>query len=169
MPPGRMAKLQTCSPGSQPAASVSLLVSEFLSTWPWLSIFNLNLSLPDLDGAAQGCGEIKAIMAFSFLLWILRNYFSSCVTQISADHNCYLVAAYTGTLLGMGIRAQVRGHSAWTTGVHDDTLFYPAEKASTGPAQMFSPPVTVPHSSPPAPPQSFPNTISYSSPGIAQV
>ncbi|KAI0248973.1 hypothetical protein BJV78DRAFT_1231255 [Lactifluus subvellereus] len=48
--------------------------------------FNIQseLLLPDVDGASLrlGCGEIKAIKAFSFLSWILRNS-SSCVTQVS--------------------------------------------------------------------------------------
>jgi hypothetical protein len=57
------------------------LFSEFIS--PYL-VFNIrfkfkNSSLPGSDGTNQGCGEIKAIMAFSFLLWLLRSSFSSRV------------------------------------------------------------------------------------------
>jgi len=104
----------------------------------------------DVSGANQGCGEIKAIMAFSFLLWIL-------------------LATYTSILLGLSIRALSRGHSAWKTSVRDGTLIYPTEKASMSPAQGSAPPVTVPHSHHPASPQPFPNTIANSFPGIAQV
>ncbi|KAI0301863.1 hypothetical protein B0F90DRAFT_256675 [Multifurca ochricompacta] len=43
-----------------------------------------------------GCQEIKAIMAFSFLSWIL-------------------LMAYTGILLVLGIRAQEQGNHIWKT------------------------------------------------------
>ncbi|KAI0254222.1 hypothetical protein BJV78DRAFT_1371109 [Lactifluus subvellereus] len=101
-------------------------------------------------GASQGCGKIKPVTAFSFLLWIL-------------------LTAYTSTLLGLSIRAHSRGHSIWTTGVRDGALFHPAEKASTSPAQVYAAPVTDSHSHPPAPPQSLPNTMSQLSPGIPRV
>ncbi|KAI0254221.1 hypothetical protein BJV78DRAFT_1280244 [Lactifluus subvellereus] len=60
------------------------------------------------SGTSLECGEIKAVMALSFFLGIL-------------------FATYTSTLLWLSIRAHSRGHSVWTTGVHDGTLFYPAE------------------------------------------
>ncbi|KAI0254226.1 hypothetical protein BJV78DRAFT_1280249 [Lactifluus subvellereus] len=119
---------------------------QFVSQYPDESTCNFSDYLSSAD---QECGEIKAIMAFSFFLWIL-------------------LAAYSSTLLGLSIRAYSRGHSVWKTGVRDGTLFYPAEKASTSPAPAHAPPITatVPHSHPPAPPQSLPHSISYSHPPV---
>jgi len=115
--------------------------------------------------AAQMCHEIKAIMAFSFLSWIL-------------------LMAYTITLLVLAIRAHQRGNSAWTTSVRDGVLFYPSKTAMGGAAQVQAVPVTIPLS-PPQPQYTFshanpqvpssatpfavpqlPSTISYATPQV---
>ncbi|KAF8485100.1 hypothetical protein DFH94DRAFT_679586 [Russula ochroleuca] len=103
---------------------------------------------------AETCGEIKAIMAFSFLSWIL-------------------LMAYTIVLLVLAIRAHQRGNSAWTTSM-----------ATGGAAQVYATPVTIPlspsrphytfsHANPQIPssatpyavPQ-LPSTISYATPQV---
>ncbi|KAH9974883.1 hypothetical protein BGW80DRAFT_1251105 [Lactifluus volemus] len=78
------------------------------------------------------CIEFKAIAALSFLEWIL-------------------LMVYTSILIVLNIRAQGRGHSAWSKAVCDDALLLPAEKAVASPAQVFDPPVTVPQPEPSLP------------------
>ncbi|KAI9512711.1 hypothetical protein F5148DRAFT_973099, partial [Russula earlei] len=85
------------------------------------------------DGAAsQLCHEIKAIMAFSFLLWLL-------------------LMGYTILLLVLGIRAQDGGHPPWKTSVRDGSLLHPASKAVRSPAQVEAAPATFSQSYPPVP------------------
>jgi hypothetical protein len=98
-----------------------------------------NFSVP---GAVQGCQEIKAITAFSFLLWIM-------------------LMGYSVTLLALAIRAQERGKSAWTTGVRDGVLFYSSGKTTGGAAQVQTAPASIPLSYQPPPQQSMPSSISY--------
>jgi len=81
--------------------------------------------------ATQGCHEIKGIMAFSFLTWIL-------------------LMSYTVTLLVLAMRSQERGNSAWTTGVRDGVLFYSLRKTTGGAPQVQTQLATVPYSLPPA-------------------
>jgi len=82
--------------------------------------------------AIQSCHEIKAIMAFSFLMWIL-------------------LMSYSVALLVLAVRAQEQGNSAWTTGVGDGVLFYSGRSTTTGgAAQVQAAPATIPYS-PPAP------------------
>jgi hypothetical protein len=83
-------------------------------------------------GATQGCHEIKGIMAFSFLTWIL-------------------LMTYTIVLVVLAIRSQERGNSAWTTGVRDGVLFYSIRKTTGGAAQVQTALATAPYSL--APPQ----------------
>jgi len=78
----------------------------------------------------QGCHEIKAIMAFSFLTWIL-------------------LMSYTIMLLVLAIRAQERGNSAWTSGVRDGVLFYSVRKTTGGAAQVQTTMAAMPYSLPP--------------------
>jgi len=94
----------------------------------------------------QGCQEIKAIMAFSFLTWLI-------------------LMAYTVLLLVLAIRAQGRGNNVWTASVRDDALFYNPEAKSGGtPAQVPTIPASLPQTYPPAPaPASAP------APGTIQV
>jgi len=84
-----------------------------------------------VPGAEQGCHEIKAIMAFSFLTWIL-------------------LMAYTVTVLILAIRAQERGNPSWTTGVRDGVLFYSSRKTMGDAAQLEvqAAPPTIPYSQP---------------------
>jgi hypothetical protein len=85
----------------------------------------------------QECHDVKAIMAFSFLIWIL-------------------LMSYTILLLVLAIRAQERGNSSWTTGVRDGVLFYSSGKSMGGAAQVQASAPTIPYSQPsysPAPPQ----------------
>jgi len=90
--------------------------------------FFANLANPD---ANQICHEIKAIMAFSFLTWIL-------------------LMSYTLVLMVLAIRAHERGNSAWTTGVRDGVLFYSIRKTTGGAAQVQDAQSTIPYSlSPP--------------------
>jgi len=73
--PGLTTNLAYLTPRSQVAVSGSL-VSVFPPSWP--SVFS-NSHLPGDPGIYQACHEIKAIMAFSFLLWILRSSIPSVV------------------------------------------------------------------------------------------
>ena len=75
MPPGRMVKLSLHSRASQ-VAILGFSVSVTLFTL--CSFFDTYAILAD-SNATQGCHEIKAIMAFSFLIWILRNNFAFSV------------------------------------------------------------------------------------------
>jgi len=80
--------------------------------------------------AAQGCHEIKGIMALSFLIWIL-------------------LMSYTIMLVVLGIRAQERDNAVWTTGVRDGVLFFSIRKTSTGgAAQVQTGLASVPYSLP---------------------
>jgi len=74
MPHGRMVNLVLHSPASQ-IAILGSLVSVILTT----STFFYSYSILGASGAAQSCHEIKAIAAFSFLTWILRNSFLSSI------------------------------------------------------------------------------------------
>jgi len=76
------------------------------------------------SAAVQGCHEIKGIMAFSFLLWIL-------------------LMTYTIVLLVLAIRAHERGNPAWTTGVRDGVLFYSPRKTMGGDAQFQATPTSI--------------------------
>jgi len=82
----------------------------------------------------QGCHDIKGIIAFSFLTWIL-------------------LMTYTVVLLVLAIRAQERGNSAWTTGVRDGGLFYPNRKTTGGAPQVQTALATVPQAYSLSPPQ----------------
>jgi len=95
-----------------------------------------------IPGAVQGCQEVKAIMAFSFLSWII-------------------LMGYSVTLLVLAIRAQERGNSAWTTGVRDGVLFYSSGKTTGGAAQVQTAPASIPLSYQPPPQQSMPSSMSY--------
>ncbi|KAH9999511.1 hypothetical protein BJV77DRAFT_597207 [Russula vinacea] len=91
------------------------------------------------------CGEMKAIMAFSFLLWIL-------------------LMAYSITLLALAIRAHQRGNSAWRTSVRDGVFFYPSKMATTGgAAQVYGAPAAYPLTQPQ--PQQF-TTYSHANPQV---
>ena len=68
---GLMVKSLLLSPKSQVAISGSLVSVIFCTRPPFNSY-----SIVAVAGAVQGCEEIKAITAFSFLLWILCSYFS---------------------------------------------------------------------------------------------
>jgi hypothetical protein len=81
--------------------------------------------------ATQGCHDVKAIMAFSFLIWIL-------------------LMSYSILLVVLAIRSQERGNSAWTTGVRDGVLFYSIGKTTGGAAQVQATPATIPYSLPPS-------------------
>jgi len=96
---------------------------------------------------AETCGEIKAIMAFSFLSWIL-------------------LLAYSITLLVLAIRAHQRGNPAWTTSVRDGVLFYPSKTATGGAAQVYAAPAAYPLSQPqPQGPHQF-TTYSHAYPQV---
>ena len=69
MPPGRMVKLRLHSRASQIAILGFSVGVTLLSSTPFFDTYAI---LAD-PRATQGCHEIKAIMAFSFLTWILRN------------------------------------------------------------------------------------------------
>jgi len=88
-----------------------------------------NFGLFSVAGDVEGCEEIKAITAFSFLLWIL-------------------LMGYTVTLLVLAIRAQERGNSAWTTGVRDGVLFYSTRKGMGGGGLIQPAPSAIPLSQP---------------------
>lgn len=85
-----------------------------------------------VSGVTKGCQEIKAIMAFSFLTWII-------------------LMAYTGVLLFLAIRSQERGYSVWKTSVREDAAFYPEAKSAGTPAQVSTIPASLPQTYPPAP------------------
>jgi len=97
------------------------------------------------DGVSRGCHEIKAVTAFSFLLWIL-------------------LLGYTIMLIVLSLRAQQNGHPPWKTSVRDGTLFYVSEKSMGNSVQVMATPPSIPQSYPqsypPAPQQSFPPSIS---------
>ena len=69
MPPGRMVKSPLHSRASQVAILGFSVGVTLLHSAPFLILI---LFLAD-PRAAQGCHEIKGIMALSFLMWILRN------------------------------------------------------------------------------------------------
>jgi len=107
---------------------------------------NCDFVLFPFFNAIQICHEIKAIIAFSFLTWIL-------------------LMSYTIVLVVLAIRAKERGNSAWTTGVRDGVLFYPVRKTTGGAAQVQTALATIPYSLPPPqqhlpprppPPQPYP-------------
>jgi len=95
------------------------------------------------SGLNHACHEIKAIMAFSFLTWLLLMF-------------------YTVTLLVLALRARSRGHNVWQSAVSDGTLFYPSdpsEKVGSGAPQAVAtqpavyqsyPPLAQQYISPPA-------------------
>jgi len=101
-----------------------------------------DFGLFSVQGAVQGCQEVKAIMAFSFLSWII-------------------LMGYTVTLLVLAIRAQERGNSAWTTGVRDGVLFYSSRKTMGGAAEVYAAPASIPLSYQPPPQQSIPSSSPY--------
>jgi len=101
-----------------------------------------DFGLFSVQGAVQGCQEIKAIMAFSFLSWII-------------------LMGYTVTLLVLAIRAQERGNSAWNTGVRDGVLFYSSRKTMGGAAEVYAAPASIPLSYQPPPQQSIPSSSPY--------
>jgi len=68
-------------------------------------------------GDMRFCHEIKAVIGFSFILWIL-------------------LMAYTFTLLVLTLRARGQGHPAWTTSVRDGVLLHTAEKTTESAFQM---------------------------------
>jgi len=90
----------------------------------------------DNSNASQACHEIKAIMAFSFLTWIL-------------------LMSYSVLLLVLAMRAQERGNTAWTSGVRDGVLFYSIRKTTGGATQVQAAEATYPlppiQQSPPQP------------------
>ncbi|KAI0303075.1 hypothetical protein BC826DRAFT_1101218 [Russula brevipes] len=100
------------------------------------------------------CHETKAVIGFSFILWIL-------------------LMAYTVTLLVLTLRAKERGHPAWTVSVRDGVLLHPAEKTTGSAIQL----TTIPQSYSQAPPIRAPyypspaqHSLSMSvSPSIPQV
>ncbi|KAI0303076.1 hypothetical protein BC826DRAFT_328184 [Russula brevipes] len=73
--------------------------------------------LNDVGADIRFCHEIKAVIGFSFILWIL-------------------LMAYTFTLLVLTLRARGRGHPAWTTSVRDGVLLHTAEKTTESAFQM---------------------------------
>ncbi|KAH8999436.1 hypothetical protein EDB92DRAFT_1834129 [Lactarius akahatsu] len=81
---------------------------------------------------SRGCGEIKAIAAFSFLTWII-------------------LMGYTGVLLFLAIRAQERGHRVWKMSVREDTVLFEEAKSAGTPAQVPAIPASLPQSYPPVP------------------
>jgi len=80
------------------------------------------------DGLTRACHETQAVVAFSFLIWIL-------------------LMGYTVMLLVLAIRAQERGRPAWQTGVREGTLLVTNEKTS---GAMGSTPPTLHQTYPPA-------------------
>lgn len=108
--------------------------------------FGFTTGIGEVDGALQAasrpCHEIKAVMALSFLVWLM-------------------VLAYTSTLLVLAIRAHERGHSAWKTSVRDGVLLYPAAKTMGHAGQAPTALATIPQSyAPQMPPMqhSYPNS-----------
>ncbi|KAA1466068.1 hypothetical protein DENSPDRAFT_876220 [Dentipellis sp. KUC8613] len=69
---------------------------------------------------SQVCQEFKAIMAFSFLTWIL-------------------LMAYTITLLVFAFIGQSRGNRTWTSTVRDTTFLAPSSKGHVGSNVMVQP------------------------------
>jgi hypothetical protein len=123
---------------------------EFIPSHKAFDVQFIRSSLIVTGGDLLVCIEFKAIAALSFLEWILRrSFFFSRYTNTSLC--CYLVMVYTSILIVLNIRAQGRGHSAWSKAVCDDALLLPAEKAVASPAQVFDPPVTVPQPEPSLP------------------
>jgi len=93
----------------------------------------------------QACHERKAIMAFSFLSWILLMF-------------------YTVTLLVLAFRAQSKGYTSnvWQTGVRDGTLFHSCEKFVGGTSQAVAPQAVVYQSYPPPAQQPVPMSVPMS-------
>ncbi|KAH9978110.1 hypothetical protein BGW80DRAFT_1249701 [Lactifluus volemus] len=92
----------------------------------------------DLFGSgalSQGCSEIKAITAFSFLVWI----YVGLILLALPNHGVHLHSP------GAEHPAQGRGYSAWTAAVRDGTLLFPSEKSVENPVQVTvtAPPDTV--------------------------
>jgi len=98
----------------------------------------------------QACHEIKAVMAFSFLTWILLMF-------------------YTIILLVLALRAQNQGHNVWQAAIRDGTLFYPSEKVVGGSPPMAAPQPTVYQSYPPPAQQTLPQSVSHPYTGSPQV
>ncbi|KAI0303077.1 hypothetical protein BC826DRAFT_1101220 [Russula brevipes] len=71
----------------------------------------------DVSKYNRFCHEIKAVIGFSFILWIL-------------------LLAYTFILLVLTLRAKERGHPAWTTSVRDGGILHPTEKPTESAFQM---------------------------------
>jgi len=93
------------------------------------------------DAATRGCHEIKAITAFSFLLWLL-------------------IMAYLITLIVLGVRAHQSGRPAWKASVRDGTILYASEKPMGSAVQLSAPPPSIPQSYPPAPQQTYTSSFS---------
>jgi hypothetical protein len=122
------------------------MVSVLLHVWSLVLSYSCSLGL-ETTSRSQGrsCHEIKAIMAFSFLVWLLGSSFPLCFCSACLWLCYHPVMGYTATLLILAIRAHERGHSAWKTSVRDGVLLYPAAKtmghvaqAPTALATIFS-------------------------------
>jgi len=88
----------------------------------------------------RACHETQAVVAFSFLTWII-------------------LMGYTVMLLVLGLRAQERGRPAWKTGVRDGALLFADEKA-VGSVGMTPP--TLHPTYPPPTQQTLPSSVSQS-------
>jgi hypothetical protein len=108
-----------------------------------------DFGLFSVPGAVQGCQEVKAIMAFSFLLWIL-------------------LMGYTITLLVLAIRSQERGNAAWTTGVRDGVIFYSSRKGLGGAGQIQASQSSIIPLSQQPPQQYIPTSAPYANPQYPQ-
>jgi hypothetical protein len=117
----------------------------------------------------QVCHEIKAIVAFSFLTWILSRSFQLCALSYSSNPCLYLVMFYTVTLIVLALRARSRGHNVWQTAVRDGILFSPSEKVVGGAPQVVASQPAVYQSYPPLAQQSpHPLAQQYNSPPAQQ-
>jgi len=115
-------------------------------TWSSYSYYSYYYGFPDINTA---CHEIKPIMAFSFLAWILLMF-------------------YTVTLLVLALRAQSRGHNVWQSAVRDGTLFNPSEKVVGGAPQAVAPQPAVYQSYPALAQQYIPPPAQQYIPQLAQ-
>jgi len=93
-----------------------------------------------VSGLDRACHETQAVVAFSFLTWII-------------------LMGYTVMLLVLGLRAQERGRPAWKTGVRDGALLFLDEKVVGG---VGSTPPTLHQTYPPAAQQTLPSSVSHS-------
>ncbi|KAI0002932.1 hypothetical protein BJV74DRAFT_814276 [Russula compacta] len=116
--------------------------SQIALFFPEESSCNYGVLTPSV--VTQGCQEIKGIMAFSFLSWLL-------------------LMTYTVILLTLAIRAHGRGNPAWTTGVGDGPILSPAQKVIATPTQVPFAPATIPQSYSLAPQPALPSSVSYAS------